>query len=428
MHNILVRIFFPDSIKDGMERLAFFTLGGSVAVGIVSVAASQFLLAIAIPASIWVLARKRKCTLPSYSIALPLLLFFFWTVICALFSSDIQLNLIALKKFFIYSILLLVPLIVRGPKANLLVYRWIFFFALCSSLRGIEQYILNPNSDLLHRITGFMGQWMTFSGLLMLVLVALSAHILCYGWRKSRWIIPVAAICVVPLILSLTRNAWLGTIVGLTVVLALLRPRAIAFLVLALVSVYFLLPSDVQQRAQTALDPNDPNTRNRIELFETAVRLIKDNPLVGVGQKSVQPMALKYRGSFEYPDWMYQHLHNNFLQIAAERGVPGLLLWLWLISRLAWDAWKVYRMAKQAPRDKGGDGKIEALVVSTAALGACAALLFAGMFEYNFGDSEVLTLFLFMMSSPYVYLQEWGAGDKEIPPASSGFAVVAGCC
>jgi putative inorganic carbon (hco3(-)) transporter len=428
MRDILVRMFFPDSIKDGTERLAYFLLGGSVAVVLVSVAASQFLLAFAIPASLWILMRKGKQALPSYPIALPLLLFFLWTVVVALISAETQLNLMALKKFFLYSILLLVPLIVRGPKANLLIYRWIFFFALCSSLRGIEQYILAPNSDLLHRITGFMGQWMTFSGLLMLVLVASLAYVLCYGWRRSTWVVAVAGTCVVLLILSLTRNAWLGTIAGLTVVLALLRPRAIAALAMVLVAAYLLLPPGVKQRAQTALNPNDPNTRNRIELFETAIRVIRENPWVGVGLKGVKPAALKNRGSFEYPDWMYQHMHNNFLQIAAERGIPGLLLWLWFISRLAWDALRVYRVAKRDCRDNDGEDKKEALVVSVAALGACAALLFAGLFEYNFGDSEVLTLFLFMMSAPYVYLRDWAADGKATPIASSGSGAAVGCC
>jgi putative inorganic carbon (hco3(-)) transporter len=420
MRSILVRMFFPDSIQDGPERLAYFTLGGSVAVVLISVAASQFLLAIAILASTWVLMRRGRQALPSYSIALPLLAFFSWTVLSALLSNEIQTNLLALKKFFIYIILLLVPLIVRGPKAALLIYRWIFFFALCSSLRGIEQYIRNPNGDLMHRITGFMGQWMTFSGLLMLVLIALCSYLFSYGVRKSLWITLAASICVVPLVLSLTRNAWLGTIVGLAIVLALLRPRAIAVLALALIAAYILLPSGFRERARTALDPNDPNTRNRIELFETAVRVIHDNPWVGVGQKSVKTAALKYRGSFEYPDWMYQHMHNNFLQIAAERGIPGLLLWLWFLFCLAWDSWRVYSRARRSSVSSDGEDNREPLMVSTAALAACAALLFAGLFEYNFGDSEVLTLFLFMMSAPYVYLKSGTAGGKASLLSSSG--------
>ena len=98
MRDVLVGMFFPDSIKGGTERLAYFLLGGSVATVLVSVAASQFLLALAIPASLWVLARKGKRALPSYPIALPLLLFVSWTVVVALLSAEPRLNLMALKQ------------------------------------------------------------------------------------------------------------------------------------------------------------------------------------------------------------------------------------------------------------------------------------------------------------------------------------------
>ena len=40
-----------------------------------------------------------------------------------------------------------------------------------------------------------------------------------------------------------------------------------------------------------------------------------------------------------------------------------------------------------------------------AALGAWVALMIAGMIEYNFGDSEVLTFFLFIASAPYAFMQ-----------------------
>jgi O-antigen ligase len=159
----------------------------------------------------------------------------------------------------------------------------------------------------------------------------------------------------------------------------------------------------------------------------TALYMIQENPWFGVGPKNVNVEALKYRDiehfpnwlkkavnlistpskyqeeEKNYPGWLYQHMHNNFLQIAAETGIPGLLIWLWFMCRLAWDAWSCYRFAKsvQFPGDEGL--RREALTASTAALAAWAALIVAGMFEYNFGDSEVLTLFLFIMSAPYAF-------------------------
>jgi O-antigen ligase len=100
---------------------------------------------------------------------------------------------------------------------------------------------------------------------------------------------------------------------------------------------------------------------------------------------------------------MYQHMHNNILQVASETGIPGLVIWLWFMVRLEWDAWLAYRRAQRCSSAKEGLRR-EALMISSAALGAWVALMAAGMLEYNFGDSEVLMLFLFIMSAPYALL------------------------
>jgi O-antigen ligase len=110
-----------------------------------------------------------------------------------------------------------------------------------------------------------------------------------------------------------------------------------------------------------------------------------------VGQ-NVYGEALAYRGTKEFEDYLYIHMHDNFLQIAAERGIPGLILWLWFMVQLGWQALRAHRSSS-------GSGAQS--FAAAAAVGAWIALLAAGMFEYNFGDSEVLTLFLFMMSAPF---------------------------
>jgi len=43
-------------------------------------------------------------------------------------------------------------------------------------------------------------------------------------------------------------------------------------------------------------------------------------------------------------------------------------------------------------------------MISTSAIVGWDALLVAGLFEYNFGDSEVLFLFLFMTAAPAAVL------------------------
>jgi O-antigen ligase len=411
----LVSEFFPKSVCDRGERLTFAALAGCVSVSLVSIAASQILLAAALLGTLWLL-RRGLPDLQLPPLVWPLAAFVLWTIVAALKSADVALALTIGKKFYLALVLLVVPLIARRRQQIMGMYHCIFALSFVAALAGLIQFATHPERDLLHRISGFMSQWMTYSGLLMLVLVALGSYFVCFSWRRRPWVLGLGLLLIAALYLTQTRNAWLGAIMGLATVFALTRPKAIGALAAAIAMVYLLSPVSIQERLRTGWDIADPNTRNRIELFQTSLRMIRDNPWFGVGPKNVGREALRYRGNNEYPDWMYLHMHNNALQIAAERGIPGLLLWCWLMGRLAWDAARVYRRARLPSPSPDGSGNV-AMMASLAALGGWVALSLAGLFEYNFGDSEVLTLFLFIMAAPYVFLTK---PEIESRPLESG--------
>ena len=73
---------------------------------------------------------------------------------------------------------------------------------------------------------------------------------------------------------------------------------------------------------------------------------------------------------------------------AADRGQPALLVWtVFIVSAIA-GLWRLRRVAGVRP-------------LAAAGLSAMAAMLVAGMSEYNFGDSEFLMLFLVMLTLPF---------------------------
>jgi putative inorganic carbon (hco3(-)) transporter len=397
--------YLPESVREPSERTAFCALAGCVSLVLVSIAMSQILLALVIAGFIWVV-RKRKAGFipPGLGSLLPLLVFMGWALIAVFASARVLEGLEVTKKFYLFLLLPMVPLIVSGKGRLNWIYKAIFLVAVISSLRGVTQFASDPHRDLVHRISGFMSQWMTFSGLLMLALVLLTAYGFAQGFFKHKWLMPVAACIVLALLLSQTRNAWLGAIAGITILILMWRPRAFIFLVAVVLSCYLISPA-IRERVKSGMDQNDPNTRNRIELAQTSIRLIRAHPWLGVGPKNVKYEAPQYRGagSEEWPDWMYQHMHNNFFQIAAETGIPGLAVWLWFMVKLGWDALSTYRRARSPSFSQDEGIRRDALMASSAAMAAWVALIVAGIFEYNFGDSEVLTLFLFIMSAPYAF-------------------------
>jgi putative inorganic carbon (HCO3(-)) transporter len=391
--------FLPASLDHPSKKIAFLGLAGCVSLVLVSIAASQILLAIAIIGFIWMMKRHKGPFPPGPSIIFPLLVYMGWTLIAILASSNIHVGLLSIKKFYLLLLVPIVPLIVRGQGRLTWIHRSIFAVAIISALGGLAQF-----TNLQHRISGFMSLSMTYSGLLMLALMLLAAYAF-YSSRSSlKWTIPLAVSIVLALIFSQTRSALIGAIVGIVVLVLMRKPRAIVIFLAAILVLFLFSPSPIKQRFRSGMDPADATTRGRIELYWTSLRMIADNPWLGVGPKNVGIEALKYRGKNDFPDWLYQHMHNNLRQIAAEIGIPGLLIWLWFMFRLIWDALRCYRYAcgNSFPEEK--ELRREAKIASSAAIAAWVALIIAGIFEYNFGDSEVLTLFLFIVSAPYSFL------------------------
>jgi O-antigen ligase len=76
------------------------------------------------------------------------------------------------------------------------------------------------------------------------------------------------------------------------------------------------------------------------------------------------------------------------MQIAAERGLPALVLWVAFVASATAGLWRLLRQGPVRP-------------LAAAGLSAVAAMLVAGTSEYNFGDSEFLMLFLVMLTIPF---------------------------
>jgi O-antigen ligase len=131
-------------------------------------------------------------------------------------------------------------------------------------------------------------------------------------------------------------------------------------------------------------------------------RIIKDNPLTGVGPDMVIQVYPHYRDP-QAVNQLNPHLHNVPLQIAAERGLPALGVWLWFMGMLLVDSARRWRAAPEPS-------------LPCASLASVVAMLAAGLFEYNFGDSEVLMLFLLIVTLPYAATRLRSASDASPQP------------
>ena len=115
--------------------------------------------------------------------------------------------------------------------------------------------------------------------------------------------------------------------------------------------------------------------------------MVAAHPMTGVGPNMVERVYEQYRDP-RAVEKVNPHLHNVPVQIAAERGLPALGIWIWFVATAGWDLWR--RLKKSRHRFLAATG-----------LAAIAGMLAAGLFEHNFGDSEFLMLFLVLLTLPF---------------------------
>ncbi len=278
-----------------------------------------------------------------------------------------------------------------------------------SALLGIGQYLWWHEVTLLNRITGFMSHWMTFAGQLMLVLVTLSCFLLfkLFPAKKSAslghkfltmapYTISVS-ICAVALLWSKTRSAWLGGLAGAALLILRWNWRWVLPAIAGVTLFFFILPQSFKQRVYDGFSLQDQTMQGRIELIQTGVQMVRTHPLTGVGPRMVPRSAAAFRTRDDFPDFMYGHLHNSPLQIAAELGLLTLAIWLafWLYTLQS-----LWRLARRHAGDP------EACWLALNGIAATVAFLCAGVLEFNFGDAEVIILLLFLITAPYVVIRE----------------------
>jgi len=245
---------------------------------------------------------------------------------------------------------------------------------------GLLQFFAEHQHDLEHRITGPSTHVMTYSGLLLplsLFLIVLSVH-----KRKAIFIVP-GAIVTLALLLTFTRSAWLGWLSALFVLMIALRPRWTLFAVPALVIAFALLPMSIFSRAVSSFDTTQASNLDRIRMLQAGVEMVRDYPLFGVGPANVKQVYPMYRRA-DAPRFRPPHLHNNVMQIWAERGILALAAYLLLLALFV----------RECVRAWNGPSRMWAEV----GIAVTVAMTVAGLFEFNFGDTEPFLLLMDMFA------------------------------
>jgi O-antigen ligase len=373
------------SASDRLEQAGLVAFCGVAAALQFSIAAAQILLAVAVVCWIALLASGRE-RFQAPRFFWPLAAYAGATLVSAVFSPDARVSLLDCKQLVLFLIVPMTCTYITRPRSHTLM-TLVLTFAAASAVVGIVQYGILHYDNLGQRVQGTLGHYMTYSGLLMLVLGVALARVL-FGNGDRVWAALVTPALAVAVSLTLTRSASVGACAAAAVLLTLKDFRLLA--VLPVVAALFLAfaPNRVNARFASIFDMNNPTNRDRVAMLREGAHMIAAHPLVGVGPNMVERLYPQFRDP-EAVEPVNPHLHNVPVQIAAERGLPALGIWIWFMTVLTLDLVRRFRAA-------GTDRFLAA-----AGLSAVVAMLTAGMFEHNFGNSEFLMLFLIIVTTSF---------------------------
>ncbi len=230
------------------------------------------------------------------------------------------------------------------------------------------------------RRSNVLQMYMTAGGMMMFGLLLLLPFVVHPKTPPQlRWIAVVAMIPIgLNLLFTFTRSSWLGFLTGAVVIAAMRTKKMILPLAAIVLAVVLLASPEMQERMSSIFNPYHPNNVSRLHMWETGLRIFAGNPIVGVGDIGIEQVWKTYAD----PAWeAWGHLHNNLLMWLVTLGVVGFTVLVGLFVA----AW---RFAARTERRVREDWFAGSLVLG--ALAVMAGFHVNGLFEWNFGDSEII--------------------------------------
>jgi len=371
------------------------TLAGCILFSLVSITVMESFLALAFLFWIVLIIKgKEKFSVPGFF--WPLLVYAGLSLPACAFSVNPAISFKDARELLLYLIVPITMAAASGPKARSLTTMGLLLSGFLSILYSLGYYVFKAQPG--ERIQGFMGHYMTQAGLLLLFLCA-ALSIFLFSCDRTRWLwgaaIPLAGLS---LALTLTRSAWVGFVVASAFILVLYKPKALVLIPIIVGLFLVFSPQPMKRRAWSIFSLNNYTNQMRIQYLKAGVKIIKERPLLGTGPDTVDLVFQDPKYGLSAEARSNVHLHNNIIQIAAERGIPTLLAWL---------AFMVTAFLSLLTFLKKRESSI--FPYSAAAGASLLALFTAGLFEYNFADSEIAVLFLYLITVPF-------AAKKAVQP------------
>ena len=389
-----------ENSRKAAEKVVWFALCGFALFSPWSIAGAQMAIAVALVA--W-LARMLICGRIGFvrtPLDLPILAYLITQVISVVFSPFKAHSLLALKEEWLLLVFFLITNNVEEEdKAKKLfailisVSAVVGFYSIWQHYTGMDLYrhrMLEPRGDVFLSL-GFFDHHLTFGGYYMLVFLLAFVFLISSALPTMLRVSTLVASAVLgfSLVFSYARSAWLGAVAGGLSCGLLKGGKFILFLTLGLVVlcllVYLVEPTSWERIKEIDLSKDQPGS-TRIRLWQTSINMIRDKPIWGIGLGNFSRLFDRYKVEGTYDTTC--HPHNDYLNVAVNTGLLGLLAYL--------SIWAVFLYSTVRSLRENTGSRL-ARSVQMGAVAAIVAFLFAGLLQCYYTDAEVNMLVMFIL-------------------------------
>jgi len=256
------------------------------------------------------------------------------------------------------------------------------------------------------RSAGFYGHYTTYAEVLQLIAALVFGLFIALDRKRSKRG-AVLLFCLLgmtfALILTVTRASQLGFLAAAFAIVLLngSRKMLLTLILIALPLGIITLIFVQQSREVGFFDQKDDSTIYRQTVYKEGFNLwTKDarNFFLGVGMDSIKRYAKEWQ-LFDNGRLPMGHFHSTPLQLLVERGLPALLLWLWVLWRYGRTLLSYLTIKSINPKSKIQNPKSDWLEkgIVLGGFGSLIGFFTSGLVHFNLGDAEVAMVFYMLM-------------------------------
>jgi putative inorganic carbon (HCO3(-)) transporter len=366
------------------QHLSILGLAVFVASTSTSVVGQEIGLGLMLVGWIALLATGQFGRMNSLSIEAPVLaLALAWTL-STIFAIEPQASLVNMKKLFLLPIVYGFAWLVQDRRTVERMVKLLVLVGALVSLYGIVTYFVGFELEEGYRVRATLSSTVTMAGVLLFILaLSLSLALSRVDRRERLFFISASVLSFVCLLLTFTRGAWLGAIVSLLLIAykSPSRGRRIVWGTVAILAAISILSPRVEERIASVAQLGEMSIAGRFSMWLSATEVAQDSPFFGVGLMDLGRVYNVYKRA----DSMFAsgHMHSDFFHVLASTGIAGLLAFLWLL----------YSVCRVLVKNYAGTSHNERFMkaVCLGSLAGFCAFVLAGVFEWNFGDAEVVS-------------------------------------